>query len=139
MREFFEFLTIFDWITPSFGFVEDFINDPTLLRSNSWTFFIPYDQAVNTGWNADAIESLMEQHGIHHWGGQYTYPNNEFFFSVKLEQAQWAEYLLLRFGVPIKEKYLGAPRPKRKSGWSSSHQRKNSGGGLMAFLDDLFG
>ncbi len=120
MRRIFEFLTIFDWITPSIGFIEDIIHDPTLLQSNSWTFFVPYDQSLNAGWNARDIERLLEKHGIRHWGGQYTFPNGEYFFSVKLEQAQWAEYLLLRHGIPLGEKFLGAPRPKRTSNGQES-------------------
>ncbi len=108
MKELFEFFSIFDWITPLKGLWEDIINDPTLLQSNTWTFFIPYNQALKNGWNCRDIEKLMKDYGIKTWGSQITC--GELFFSVKLEQAQWAEYLLLREGVPINPGYLGAPR-----------------------------
>ncbi len=135
MRKLFEIFSIFDWITPSIGFLEDIINDPTLLQSNTWTFFVPYDQAIKSGWNAFDVEDLMKQHGIKMWGSQIT--GGEFFFSVKLEQAQWAEYLLLRYGVPVNQKYLGVPNPKRKTGQSSRQNRQQSAEDLFAFIDDL--
>jgi hypothetical protein len=113
MRQFFELLSIFDWLTPTIGFLEDIINDPTLFQSNSWTFFIPYDQSLESGWNANGIENLMKQHGVKTWGGQIT--GGEFFFSVKLEQAQWAEYLLNQNSVPLSPLSQGAPRPEGKS------------------------
>lgn len=112
MYKLFEFISIFDWITPTWGFIETFWNDPTPLQTNSWTFFVPYDAALNSGWNAVDIEKLLHQHGIKTWGGQIT--NGEFFVSVKLEQAQWAEYLILRHRIPLNEKFIGAPAPKRK-------------------------
>jgi hypothetical protein len=117
MRGLFEFLSIFDWITPSVGFIEDFINDPSLI--NNWTFFVPYDQSLKSGWNAVDIENLLNQYGVKTWGGQIT--NGEFFFCVSLEQAQWAEYLLIRYGVPLNERYVGAPPPKKKTKKSSKY------------------
>lgn len=60
----------------------------------------------------------MERYGIKTWGGQIT--GGEFFFSVKLEQAQWAEYLLNQRGVPIAPFSQGAPPPKYRSRKSSS-------------------
>ncbi len=130
MRRLLELFTAFDWITPSIGFIQDFINDPTLFQTNSWTFFISYEQALQMGWNPNNVEAMLRQHGVKTWGGQLT--NGEFFFSVKLDQAQWSEYLLTRNGIPVKDMSLGAPKPKdkQKSG------RKNSND-PMGFLDDL--
>jgi hypothetical protein len=135
MRGLFEFFSIFNWITPVVGFIEDFLNDPTLLQSNSWTFFVPYSRSLDNGWNAFDIEDLMGRHGIKTWGGQIT--GGEFFFSVKLEQAQWAEYILLNHGVPVNEKYLGAPRPKQKTNRPRQKRRK-SGKDPLSFIDDFF-
>ena len=112
MRIFFELLSTFDWITPAIGFFEDIINDPTLFQSNSWTFFIPYDQSLESGWNALGVQNLMKQHGIKTWGSQIT--GGEFFFSVKQEQAQWAEYLLNQYSVPLSPLSQGAPRSTPK-------------------------
>ena len=133
MWKLFEILSIFDWITPSIGIIEDVINDPTPLQANSWTFFIPYKASVKQGWNAFDIEGLMSNYGIKTWGSQIT--NGEFFFKVKREQAQWAEYLLLSNGVPINERFLGAPPPKRKTGQSQRGAKKSNGD---SFFDDLF-
>lgn len=65
------------------------------------------------------IEDLLAKHGIKTWGSQIT--GGEFFFSVKLEQAGWAEYVLLRYGVPLWQTgappgkgYIDPPRPKPK-------------------------
>lgn len=139
MYQIFGFLSIFDCITPIIGFVEDFINDPTPLQTNSWTFFIPYDTALGNGWNAVDIEDLLDQHGIKHWGSQIT--NGDLFFSVKREQAAWAEYLLLRNRIPIQENSLGAPRVK---GRHKPSPRKNANpkpsdplAAIDKFLDDL--
>lgn len=112
MRQLFDAISVFDWITPTWGFIETFWNDPTPLQSNSWTFFVPYDQSLANGWNAVDIEKLLNQHGIKTWGGQIT--NGEFFFTVSLDKAQWAEYLLLRHRVPLNERFVGAPAPKPK-------------------------
>jgi len=140
MRGLFEFFSIFDWITPSVGFIQDIINDPTPLQSNSWAFFIPYDEALNNGWNAFGIEGMLKQHGIKTWGSQIS--NGSLFFSVKLEQAQWAEYLLLRNGIPLQECSLGAPQPKRKKkklGTQKINKAHNDDplAAIDKFLDDL--
>lgn len=133
----FKFLTLFDWITPTIGFAENLINDPTLLQSNSWTFFIPYDLSLATGWNANDIKALLKKHGIHSWGGQYTYPNGNYFFNVKLEQAQWAEYLLLKHGVPLNKKFLGAPPSRRISNRSQKLQDRKQKKESFWFPDDF--
>jgi len=136
MRKLIEALTIFDWITPTLGFIEDMINDPTLLQSNSWTFFMPYDETLNRGWDAFSLESLLNKHGINTWGGQIT--GGEFFFSVKLDQAQWAEYLLLKNGVPLNDKYVGAPSPKQKKHDVLSNQKRQKSAKRSFWLPDDF-
>lgn len=134
MREVFEFLSIFDWITPTIGFVQDLVNDPTPLQSNSWTFFVPYNESLGCGWNAANIERMLNQSGVKTWGGQLT--NGEYFFSVNLNQAQWAEYLLQRNGIPLTDLSMGAPRPKKKKGVSKNRHSQPTGNPL-SFLDDF--
>jgi hypothetical protein len=107
MKSLIELLTIFDWITPTVGFIEDFINDPHPLQTGTWTFFVPYDRALSRGWNAAMIEQMLDQHGIKRWGSQIT--NGNFFFSVPIGQARWAEYLLTGNGVPVDVLSLGTP------------------------------
>ena len=111
MRKLLEILSTFDWLTPTKGFIEDAINDPTPFQSNSWTFFIPYGDALGTGWSARGIEDLLAKHGIHTWGSQIT--GGEFFFSVRLDKAGWAEYVLMQYQVPIAEHSMDPPRPNK--------------------------
>jgi len=136
IREFLEFLSVFDWITPAKGFIEDVVNDPTLFQTNSWTFFISFDQAISSGWSPFEIEDLLAKHGIKSWGSQIT--GGEFFFSVNLEQAGWAEYVLLRYAVPIQENSLDPPRPKRKREQSSGKKHQKPTKDIFSFLDDIF-
>lgn len=112
MKGLFEALSILDWITPLVGFAETVYHDPTPLQSNSWTFFIPYDNALRQGWNERSIRAMLDENGVSSWGSQIT--DGELFFSVSQDQAQWAEYFLLRNRVPINERFLGAPAPKSK-------------------------
>jgi hypothetical protein len=100
MRRLFEFLSLFDWITPAVNIAETVVNDPTPLQSNSWTFFVPYQQALKAGYNGRDIEQLFKRSGIYFWGSQIT--NGEFFCSVRLDQARQAEELLQRHGIPLK-------------------------------------
>lgn len=110
IRGLLELFSILDWITPTKGFIEDVINDPTLFQDNSWTFFIPFDQAIGNGWSPSEIEDLLAKHGIKTWGSQIT--GGEFFFSVRLDHAGWAEYVLLRYGVPIQEHSMDPPKKR---------------------------
>jgi hypothetical protein len=87
---------------------------------------------LESGWNAFSVEKLMKQYGVKTWGGQIT--GGEFFFSVKLEQAQWAEYLLNRHNVPILPLSQGAPRPKQESNELIGNIAPSEN--LSAFLDN---
>lgn len=129
MRGLFELFSNFDWITPIIGFGQDIKNDPTLMQSNSWTFFIPYDQALNSGWNPFQIEDLLNRHGIKTWGGQLT--AGQYFFSVGLETARWAEYIFLKYGIPLTEDSMGPPAPRRKK------RKKRGKGADLSFIDDI--
>jgi hypothetical protein len=110
-RNFFEFLSIFDWITPTVALIED-VTEGGPFNSDVWTFFVPNDRAIGRGWSAARIEDLLAQHGIKTWGGLLHL--GEYFFKVDLEQAAWAEYILTSRGVPICPKSQGAPRPRKK-------------------------
>jgi hypothetical protein len=103
VRKIFEALSIFDWITPLVGMAETAYHDPTLLQSNSWTLFIPYDNALRAGWNERDIRELLDRQGISSWGSQIT--NGELFFNVSSDQAEWAQDTLREYGVPLNEKY----------------------------------
>lgn len=76
-----------------FGLIAEFFRALTGL--NAWPFFIP----ANSGWTPEAITSILQEYGIPYWGiGKH---NGEFFFQVRLQQASWAQYLLMQNGVPI--------------------------------------
>ena len=54
------------------------------------------------------IEALLLRYGIKLWGVGYW--NNELFFRVKGRQAHWAQYVLLRGGVPLLHGMLDGSR-----------------------------
>jgi antitoxin (DNA-binding transcriptional repressor) of toxin-antitoxin stability system len=108
MRKLFELLSIFDWITPTIAIAQD-VAEGGPFNLDAWTFYIPYDAAIQKDWPPARIEKLLAQHGVKTWGSLVHF--GEFFFRTKLEQAQWAEYILTRYGVPIADISQGAPRP----------------------------
>ena len=112
------------------------MNDPTPLQSNSWTFFIPYDDALSAGWNAVSIEKMLAKFGIKTWGSQIT--NGTFFFRVKLDHANWAESLLSGSGIPLQPRSVGSPRPKRNRKKSKAPKRARRGDDFLSFFDDFF-
>ena len=67
----------------------------TAVGSNSWTFRVPH----NCGWTGTDIERYLNKYGIIVWGRRVT--GNYLHFSVKERQANWAEYLMLRRGIPL--------------------------------------
>lgn len=109
-----DFLSYFDWINRAEGFVSTFINADwkgsynrygyagiakellsSLTGRNTWTFAIPRD----CGWTGWEIEKMLNRYGVKVFGRGIN--SRELRFKVKLRQANWAEYLLLRAGIPI--------------------------------------
>lgn len=134
IRKFFEFLSIFDWVTPVIAVLEG-IPEGGPLSLNAWTFFIPYDEAISQGWSAVHIENLLKQHGVKTWGSLVHL--GEFFFRVRLEQARWAEYVLVRYGVPVHPRSRGAPYPKNKAKRISRPKHQQPSRDVLSFLDDF--
>ena len=134
MRRLFEILSLIDWISPVAAFIQD-VAEGGPLNLNAWTFFIPYDRAVSKGWSEAHIEELLSHFGVRTWGGLVNF--GEFSFSVKLEQAAWAEYILTSHQIPVHERSLGAPQvPKRKERVSGqTHKRQRD---ALSFIDDLY-
>ena len=52
-----------------------------------------------SGWRCIDIERLLKRHGVKVWDRSLAGDN--LAFSVKRRQVKWAEYLLLRAGVPV--------------------------------------
>jgi len=85
-----DFLDCFNWIDRIDGFV-------SLLRNggSQWTFQIPRD----CGWTGGQIERFLSQYGVAMWGRRVK--SDSLCFGVKRRQANWAEYLLRRRGIPV--------------------------------------
>jgi hypothetical protein len=73
------------------GRLQDAVNGP------SHTFFVRAER----GWRANEIDRLLRGHGVHVWGEIIV--AGDMMFTVRRAQARWAQYLLERAGVPIKE------------------------------------
>jgi hypothetical protein len=67
----------------------------TLMGANAWTFHIQR----NGGWTGGDAERLLKHYGVRLWCRRVT--SKHFILSVEERQANWAEYLLLRRGIPL--------------------------------------
>jgi hypothetical protein len=68
----------------------------SLLGLDSWTFYVPFGGS----WTGAEVEALLGEHGVRI--RRKNVVNDDIFFNVKLSQAEWAEYVMLRAGVPLK-------------------------------------
>ncbi len=57
------------------------------------------------GWTGYQVEQLLARHGVRIWGRGFT-PGAQgiLYFSVKVKQSNWAEYIMMRCGVPLVSK-----------------------------------
>jgi hypothetical protein len=67
-----------------------------LIGLDTWTFYVD----ENSGWRGIEIERLLADQGVHI--GSRGFAFGDMFFNIKLDQAEWAEYLMLRAGIPVK-------------------------------------
>jgi len=67
-----------------------------LIGLDTWTFYVD----DNSGWRGIEIEQLLADHGVHI--GSRGFAFGDMFFNIKLDQAEWAENLMLRAGIPMK-------------------------------------
>jgi hypothetical protein len=67
----------------------------TLSGRNAWRFHVPR----NCGWSGIEMERLLQRHGVKIWDRDFTH--DCLTFRVKRRQANWAEYLLRRRGIPV--------------------------------------
>jgi len=108
----------------------------TAVGANTEPFFIPCDSE----WRIDDVQALLRQHGIKLWGVGYF--NNELYFRVKKRQAHWAQYVLLRAGVPLLHGMLDGSRAI--PGYNQQTQPDSPGrpdvvGGLLDWVGRLLG
>ena len=109
-----EFLAHLDMASRIEGFVSGFLNADwhgafqrhgfaglidesaaSLTGRNAWRFYVPRD----CGWSGIEIERLLRRHGVKVWDRGFTH--DALTFRVKCRQANWAEYLLRRRGIPV--------------------------------------
>jgi len=75
------------------GVINEFID--CLAFANAPTVRVSRDSS----WSGLEIERLLRRHGVKVWNRGII--GDELYFCVKRRQARWAEYLLLRAGVPV--------------------------------------
>lgn len=66
-----------------------------LMGVRSWRFAVSRDCETS----GKDIEALLRRHGVQLWGRNFD--RRHLFFRVKLQQANWAEYLLWRNGIAV--------------------------------------
>ena len=68
--------------------------------------------ARKSGWNGQMVENVLARHGIKVWDRGAS--GEELYFCVKRRQVKWAEYVLLRAGVPV----TSVLKESRNTGWA---------------------
>ena len=101
--------------------------------TNTMPFFIP----VNSEWPIQDVQALLLRYGIELWGVGYW--NGEMYFRVKKRQAHWAQYVMLREGVPLLHGLLPGTRaiPSPASAGSNASGRE-TGEGFLDWITGLF-
>jgi len=89
MNEIVELLARLDWFERLDAFLRQ------LSGQDSWQFYVPRD----CGWSGIEMERLLKRHGVKIWDRDFT--RDCLTFRVKRRQANWAEYLLRRRGIPV--------------------------------------
>lgn len=101
---------------------------------NSWIIYVPCD----SGWRGIEIERLLRRHGVTIWDRGFT--RHCITFRVKRRQANWAEYLLWRRGIPVCSRPFN-PRNRIYGQWHAPGSEPPSGGKRSrrrrGLLDDL--
>ena len=103
MKALISVMSWFDWLALPRSILGDLTHpDPR----GAWPFFVQLD----SGWSMPAINRLLAARGIATWGSGVA--NGELYFRVRRGQAAWAQYLLLKAGVPLQHRLLADPLPK---------------------------
>jgi hypothetical protein len=122
----FEFLANFDWISPLVALTE------TAIYGHGWTFYLD----LNSGWTGAQCEELLRSKGVRVYGRCIA--NGDAFFQVPKKQAEWAEYLLLKAGVPLKY-HLFSERNRKYVEEVGQQKDQLSLDSLLDFLSSLWG
>ncbi len=104
------------------------------LGTNTEPFFVPTGSRLDaTGceignpdgrYNQASVRQLLARYGIVSWG--YGYWHGEMYFRVKKRQAHWAQYVLLRAGVPLLHGLLPGSRAGVRNGNGSQLKRPSA-------------
>lgn len=98
----------------------------TAVGTNTEPFFVP----CGSEWKIDDIAALLRRHGIKLWGAACF--NDELYFRVEKRQAHWAQYVMLRAGVPLLHGLLDGSRAiPGYGGQPNSGDRASGLGGLL--------
>jgi len=81
----------FDWLTPAWAFLNDFLEGPAA----HWGI------SFNTTWDSRAIRKLLQKKGVKSWGYMLNTDGTMIMFSTKKTQARYAGYVLQEAGVPV--------------------------------------
>jgi hypothetical protein len=114
MGSIFDAIAYLDWIDRVEGLISSFLNADwkgssrraglagviaelgrTISGGNRWRIYVPRD----CSWSGAEIERFLESYGVNIWDRGFL--GKDIYFSVKERQADWAEYLLLRRGIPL--------------------------------------
>ena len=121
-----EFLANFDWISPLIALTE------TAIHGHGWTFYLDLD----SGWTGARCEKLLRSKGVKVYGRCIA--NGDAFFQVPKKQAEYAEYLLLKAGAPLKY-HLFSERNRKYIGGVGQQRDWLSLDGWLDFLSSLWG
>jgi hypothetical protein len=86
------------------GVIEEFF--ACIISSNAPTICV----SRYSHWRGIDIERLLYRHGVKVWDRGIA--GDELFFCVKRRQVKWAEYLLLRRGIPVTSILYDPRNPK---------------------------
>jgi hypothetical protein len=89
-------------------------------------------------WRGIDIERLLYRHGVKVWDRGIA--GDELYFCVKRRQIRWAEYLLLRAGVPVTSVLVephNAKYAERYPPGSEPPSRKTQSGTILDWFDQL--
>lgn len=101
------------------------------LGVNTQPFFISTDSE----WQIQDIQALLMRYGIKLWGVAYW--NGQLHFSVKKRQAHWAQYVMLRAGVPLMHGLLPGSRAIPGAGKAQT-MSEDADESALSWLKDLF-
>jgi hypothetical protein len=124
MNDWLKYGTVFDWISPALAIAQD------VAAGSSHTFVIPQE----CGWTGREIISLLNRNGVQSWGHMIV--SGMIMITVRQTQADWAQYLLDRAGIPVEAGPVDDRDVRTESSQSGATNSRRSGG-LTGLLRDL--